>query len=110
MFLPTAKQVWDAVKISPFSQVSTRSRVLFWNFCLNCGLLLVALIATFDLLSLQPPTPSLCWVLRGGLNLTLLSDMPCVLFISGGNPPPTSRFYRIELGPTQILRWYESLS
>jgi hypothetical protein len=39
------------------------------------------LIAAFGLPSLQPPTPSLCWVWRGGFSPTLPRDMACVVLI-----------------------------
>jgi len=32
------------------------------------------------------------------------------ILISGDNSHLTSRFYKVELGPTQILIWYQSLS
>jgi len=46
------------------------------------------LIAEFVLSSLQPPTPSLYRVWRGGFSLTLPKDMVCLVFIKLGQPSP----------------------
>jgi hypothetical protein len=50
-----------------------------------------SIIAAFGLPSLQPPTPSLCWVWRGRFSHTLLRDMACVVFIKHGQPSPYKR-------------------
>jgi len=45
-------------------------------------------IVAFVLLSLQPPTPSLCWLWRDGINPTLPRDTACVVLIKLGQPSP----------------------
>jgi len=52
--------------------------------------------------SSQPPTPSLYWVWRGGFKQSLPRDMACAVFIKLEHL--TSRFCKVELGPTQVLR------
>jgi len=55
------------------------------------------LITAFGLPSLQPPTPSLCSVRRGGLSLTLSRDMTNLVYIKLGKPSPyKSGFVRLS--------------
>jgi len=80
----------------------------FWKFRLNCGPPLVALIAAFGLPSLQPPTPSLCWLWGVGFSPTL-DRYDSWEELRGGTPDLTSRFCKDELVPKFQHKWIPNL-
>jgi hypothetical protein len=90
------------------TQIRKHSSCIMVRKCINVYIILIT-FHSLRLLTIQNFYSESTKTARSVKSPTLNKRRPEDMFISGGSPHFTSRFCRVELGPTQILRWYQSL-